>query len=24
MAGMWRRKRSLKPLFRKLGLDAPG
>ena len=22
--GMWRRKRSLRPLFRKLGLDAPG
>ena len=24
MRGMWRRKRSLRPLFRKLGLDAPG
>jgi DNA ligase D-like protein (predicted polymerase) len=24
MKGMWRRKRSLRPLFRKLGLDAPG
>jgi bifunctional non-homologous end joining protein LigD len=23
-AGMWRRRRSLEPLFRKLGLDAPG
>jgi bifunctional non-homologous end joining protein LigD len=23
MSGMWRRKRSLRPLFRKLGLDAP-
>jgi hypothetical protein len=23
-AGMWRRKRSLQPLYRKLGLDAPG
>jgi bifunctional non-homologous end joining protein LigD len=23
-AGMWRRKRSLRPLYRKLGLDAPG
>ena len=22
--GMWRRKRSLRPLFGKLGLDAPG
>jgi bifunctional non-homologous end joining protein LigD len=24
MKGMWRRKRSLRPLFAKLGLDAPG
>jgi DNA ligase D len=24
MAGLWRRKRSLEPLFAKLGLDAPG
>jgi DNA primase len=23
-AGMWRRKRSLRPLFPRLGLDAPG
>ena len=23
-AGMWRRKRTLRPLFRKLGLDPPG